>query len=283
MGTISEKLPLPKQGSGTIFAFAIYSLKYKLNVRIKSNMDEQVKESSEKADYSLKLKNNLGLDGNPVAVRISNGNRQGLKKWQRKTTLCMLIQNARKGLSLYCPGESIVCNGSALVGIGNSPSWDCENFLFKREKIVGSKTAARRMLALATVQSPQVGKSIIFAPLMKADFQPDVVVFVGTPLQISRILFLDAFKTGEIDTLHKEPLCSGVISAPKATGRIGVSFLDMSCRSFGHYKPEEMAIGVPYHRIPKIVENIDHSVAGTAKSSLPLRLLPALLNSFGSK
>jgi len=57
----------------------------------------------------------------------------------------------------------------------------------------------------------------------------------------------------------------------------------MSCRSFGQYKPEEMAIGVPYHRIPKIVKNISHSVAGTAKSSLPLRLLPGLLNSFGSK
>jgi len=246
-------------------------------------MDEQVKERAEKAYYSLKLKNNLGLDRNPVAVRITNDNPQGYKKWQRKTTLCMLIQNARKGLSLYCSGESIICSGSVHVGIGNAPSWDREEFLFRREKIVGSKTAARRMLALATVQSSQLGKYIIFSPLMKADFQPDVVVFVGTPLQISRILFLDAFETGEINTLHKEPLCSGVISAPIATGRIGVSFLDMSCRSFGQYKPEEMAIGVPYHRIPKIVENIDHSIAGTAKPSLPLRLLPRLLNTFSSK
>ena len=252
-------------------------------MKIKSNIDEQVKESSENADYSLKLKNNLGLDGNPVAVRITYDNLPGLKKWQQKTTLCMLIQSARKGLALYCPGESIICNGGVLVGIGNSPSWNREDFLFKREKIVGSKTAAQRMLTLATVQSSQLGKYIIFTPLMEADFQPDIVVFVGTPIQISRILFLDAYETGEINTLHKEPLCTGVIAAPKTTGRIGVSFLDMSCRSFGQYKPEEMAIGVPYHRIPKIVKNISHSVAGTAKSSLPLRLLPGLLNSFGSK
>ncbi len=245
-------------------------------------MHERVKKRLENADYSLKLKNNLGLDGNPIAVRITYDNPQGFKKCQPKITLCMLIQRARKGLSLYCPGENIICNGGVLVGIGNPPIWDCEDFLFRREKIVGSKIAARKMLALATVQSLQLGKYIIFTPLMKADFQPDVVVFVGTPLQISRILFLDAFETGEIDTLHKEPLCSGVISAPKATGKIGLSFLDMSCRSFGHYKPEEMAIGVPYYRIPKIVGNIVHSVAGTAKSSLPLRLLPRLLNSFDS-
>jgi uncharacterized protein (DUF169 family) len=244
-------------------------------------MDKRVKKSSEKAYYSLILKDNLGLDGNPVAVRIADDNPQGFKKWRRKTTLCTLIQNARNGPSLYCPGESIICNGGVHVGIGNSPRWDREDFLFRREKIVGSKNAARRMLALATEQSLQISKFIIFSPLMDADFQPDVVVFVGTPLQISRILFLDAYDTGEINTLHKEPLCSGVISVPKATGSIGISFLDMSCRSFGNYKPEEMAIGVPYHRIPKIVENIDHSVAGTAKSSLPLRLLPRLLNLFG--
>lgn len=243
-------------------------------------MAERIKKSGEQACYSLKLKNNLELDGSPVAIRITNDNPQGFKKWQRKATICMLIQSARKGLSFYCTGESIICSGRALVGIGNSPIWNREDFLFRREKIVGSKNAAQRMLDLATVQSSESGEYIIFSPLMNADFQPDVVVFVGTPVQISRILFLDAFDTGEINTLHKEPLCSGVIATPIATSKIGVSFLDMSCRSFGQYKPEEMAIGVPYHRIPRIVENIDHSVAGTAKSSLLLRLLPRLLNSF---
>jgi len=95
-------------------------------------------------------------------------------------------------------------------------------------------------------------------------------------------LFLDAFETGEMNTIHREPLCSGVIALPMATGQIGVSFLDMSCRSFGRYRPEEMAIGVPYHRVSKIVGNIDHSIAGTAKSSFLLRLLPKIINLDGS-
>ena len=246
-------------------------------------MGEQTDESEEKAYLSAKLKNTLELDGNPVAVSITSDNPQGLKRWQRRVTLCMLIQSARRGLSFYCSGENIICNGKAHVGIGKSPSWDLEDFLVRREKIVGSKTAARRMLDLAKVQSSELGKYIILSPLIKANFHPDVVVFVGTPLQISRILFLDAFETGEINTLHREPLCSAVIATPIATRQIGVSFLDMSCRSFGQYKPEEMAIGVPYHRVSKIVENIDHSIAGTAKSSFLLRLLPRIMNSNGSR
>jgi uncharacterized protein (DUF169 family) len=246
-------------------------------------MGEQTDESEEKVYFSAKLKNTLELDGNPIAISITSDKPQELKKWQSRVTLCMLIQSARRGLSLYCPGENIICNGKVHIGIGNSPSWDLEDFLVRKEKIVSSKTAARRMLDLAKVQSSELGKFIILSPLMKANFNPDVVVFVGTPLHISRILFLDAFGTGEINTLHREPLCSGVIATPIATSQIGVSFLDMSCRAFGQYKPEEMAIGVPYNRISKIVENIDHSIAGTAKSSLLLRLLPRIMNPNGSR
>ena len=246
-------------------------------------MGEQIDESEKTAYFSAKLKNTLELDGDPVAVSITYENPQGLKKWQRKVTLCMLIQSARRGLSLYCPSENIICGGKVHIGIGNSPRWDLEDFLFQREKLVGSKIAARRMLELATVPSSELGKFIVLSPLVKAKPNPDVVVFVGTPLQISRILFLDAFETGEVNTLHREPLCSGVIATPIATGKIGISFLDMSCRSFGQYKPEEMAIGVPYHRISKIVENIDHSVAGTAKSNFVLRLLPRVMNNYRSR
>ncbi len=43
-----------------------------------------------------------------------------------------------------------------------------------------------------------------FSPLEKASFPPDVVLFVGVPAQISRVIFLNAFKMGEIETVHNE-------------------------------------------------------------------------------
>lgn len=90
-------------------------------------------------------------------------------------------------------------------------------------------------------------------------------------------MFLDALETGEIDTVHGEPLCSGVIATPITTGKIGVSFLDIACRAFGRYKSEEMAIGVPYERSSRIIDSIERRVAGTAKSNLILRLLPKVI------
>lgn len=64
---------------------------------------------------------------------------------------------------------------------------------------------------------------------------------------------------------------------PITTGKIGISFLDMACRLFGRYRPEEMVAGVPYQRLLRIVDNIDLSSAGTARPDFLLRLAGSLL------
>lgn len=140
-----------------------------------------------------------------------------------------------------------------------------------------SKAAARRLIDLAKKRAPEQGKYLAFSPLEKASFAPDIVLFVGIPAQISRIIFLDAFETGEIEAVHGEPPCSGAIAMPITTGKIGVSFLDVACRLFGRYRPEEMVVGVPYQRLLRIVDNIDLSSAGTARPDFLLRLAGTLL------
>ena len=232
----------------------------------------------ERLYLSAALKKTLELDGSPVAVAIVPEPPENLKLWRRKATPCMMIQSARRGVAFYCHGANIICGGRAHLGLGKPPVRSLEDFLFRREKLVGSEAAARRMLDLTKARTPDSGEYLVFAPLEKAEFSPDVVLFIGIPLQISRILFLDAFETGEINAVYGEPLCSAVIAAPITSEKIGVSFLDMACRSFGRYRPEEMAIGVPYARLPRIVNSINLSSAGTAQPNFLLKILPKLLN-----
>jgi uncharacterized protein (DUF169 family) len=180
-----------------------------------------------------------------------------------------MVQAARRGSAVCCSGENIICGGRVHLGLAESAGRNLNDFLVETEKLAASDTAARRLLGLTKSRAPQkLGEYLAFAPLEKAAFTPDVVLFIGTPLQVSRIIWLDAFQTGQINTIHGEPLCSGVIATPVSRRRIGLSFMDMACRTFGRYKPEEMVIGVPYERLPRIVESIDKSVAGTAESVL---------------
>jgi uncharacterized protein (DUF169 family) len=239
-------------------------------MKVKVEFPEQVEQIEQNARYTRKLQETLGLDGSPVAVALSDNSPRLMKSLKRRSTPCMMIQMARRGGIFYCPGERILCGGRAHLGMGESIIHNLDEFLVRKEKLFGSKTAARTLLNKAKALAPDNITCVSFSPLELAHLTPDVIIIIGTPAQISRIIFLNAFNTGEVEAIHGEPLCSGVIALPIKTARIGISFLDVSCRVFGKYKPEEMAIGIPYQRLPYIVENIALSTAGIAK---PARLL----------
>ena len=241
-------------------------------------MTESTEGTAARANISSQLRETLELDGSPVAVAIMPEPPEGLRQWRRRATLCMMIQSARRGVAFYCLGGNLACGGRAHLGIAESPIRDLEEFLVRREKIFRSRAAARRMLDSVRKRAPGLGKYIAFSPLERVVFTPDVVLFIGMPLQIGRIIFLDAFDTGEIDTVHGEPLCSGAIAVPITMGKIGISFLDIACRAFGRYECEEMVAGVPYQRLARIVANLEQSVAGTARPNFILRLLPRVMN-----
>jgi uncharacterized protein (DUF169 family) len=233
---------------------------------------KHLEEIEPKSQRFAKLIKALEFDGSPVAVAIIPELPVGMAPLQYRATACIMVQIARRGAAFYSSGKDILCGGRANLGMGQSPIRKLDDFLVRREKIFGTKAAADELIGSAIKKAPNQGKYLAFSPLEKASFTPDVVLFIGTPVQVSRIIFLNAFETGLIDTLHGEPLCSGAIAAPITSGKIGVSFLDMACRFFGRYKPEEMVVGVPYHRLSHIVNNLDLSSAGTARPSAFLRI-----------
>ena len=244
---------------------------------MKPNVPEQIEEVEQKIQHSTKLARALELDGSPVAVAIVPELPEGLAHLQYRATVCMMIQIARRGDNFCSSGDGILCGGRANLGVGESPIRKLDEFLVHKEKLFRSKIEARKLLDLAKKRAPNQGNYLAFSPLEKAGFTPDVVLFVGTPAQISRIVFLDAFETGDFDMVHGEPLCSGAIAIPITTGKIGISFMDMACRLFGRYRPEEMVIGIPYQRLLRIVDSVDLSSAGTASPSILLKLAGGFL------
>jgi uncharacterized protein (DUF169 family) len=47
----------------------------------------------------------------------------------------------------------------------------------------------------------------------------------------------------------------------------------MTCRAFGRYRAEEMAIGVPYPRLTRIISSIEPSCAGNLRPEFLIKLL----------
>jgi len=232
-------------------------------------MSERSKRLEERAEYSAKLKKVLGLDGSPVAEALLSEPPAGVQQWGgERVFACGMAQDARRGNAYYCTAENMICAaGSAFVGLsGTAPIGIIADYIVQGKKLYTSRAAAYRHLEDAWQLIPKMGgKCLAFAPLEKATFEPHAVLFIVSPLQAMRILFLDAYQTGFHDIAkYCEPFCAGVIAGAISTGKIALGLLCPGSRQAAKFKPEEMAVGVPYERIGRIVNSIEGSHLGTA-------------------
>ncbi len=226
-------------------------------------------------EYSEKLKKMLGLEGSPVAVTYSMEPAKDAKPgshWACKA----LLDVALKGLNVNISKECSACGGGTMhLGLGPhyTPLSDADvnlkEFLIKGEKLFRSLASLSRVLAEAPAIPTGLAKYVVFSPLEKAEFEPDLVVFLCNAEQACRLVTLATFPDGSTPRTHMTgSLCYMTITYPIVSGEINVNFGDYTARRMRHYKPDQLFVSIPYHRMPGLMESIATCSAGTAEADL---------------
>ena len=225
-------------------------------------------------DYSKQLKDALELDGSPVAVTFSNAPAKNGKN--TKTMACgAFYQAARKGITFNITAETCSCpGGSTFLGL-SIPSPEraamVQNFLIEGEKFSSCAASFFRGRALGQGQPPMgVGKFVVIGPMEQFELKPDLVLFLCTPAQASRLVVLSSYETGiPVQGQLSSSTCGGAITYPLSTGRPNISLLDPSSRHLiKGYKDSDLIFSAPFFIVRSIVESIPLSTAGTAKPGI---------------
>ncbi|MCL6518396.1 MAG: DUF169 domain-containing protein [Armatimonadetes bacterium] len=224
-------------------------------------------------EYSQRLKNVLELRGSPVAVTYSMEPAKNAEPG--KHSACKAILDARDGKVINLTKDSSSCPGGIWhLGLGPRPSGDqdkaLKKFLVNGEKLFCSIAVFQRVMMLGTPPPKGAAENVILAPMEKAGLMPDVVLFLVNAEQACRLIQLAAYWDGI--NPRTELIGSGchmAIAYPIVSGEINVTFLDWTARRTRPYKPDELIISIPYHKLPNIVEAIDKCTAGTAKLEIP--------------
>jgi len=207
------------------------------------------------------MKSSLGIRDNIVGVRLFKSETEipkDLDSVERPFRYCSMIQEARqKGNSFLARADYHECKGGASgLGLVDCPENIASGSLYfdklhKCEtKDVGSSIAASmpRLPAGSTVAT-------YVAPLDKMVMNPDVVIFVGNPLQARRIVQAVMFKEGgrsSFNTAGIQSFCVDATSSPYLKGEVNVSLgCDGSARNAG-LDDESVVVGVPF----AMMENI---------------------------
>lgn len=227
-------------------------------------------------EYAKKLKDILELEGSPVGVAFSDvpaGNGKSIKVW----ACSAFYQAARKGATFNISAQTCVCPGG-LMSLGlsaQSPEQAAlvKKYLIEGEKFTSCNAAFFRARTLSQGQPPLgVSQYVAVGPLEEFELKPDLVLFLCNPAQASRLVTLAGYETGiPVQAQLSASTCGGAVTIPLSTGRINVTFLDLSSRRLVKgFKDSDLIYSVPYFMVRSIIESIPLCTAGTAKPGMEI-------------
>lgn len=225
-------------------------------------------------DYARQLRDVLGLEGSPVGVAFSDEPASNGK--DNRTYACTaFFQAARKGKTFNVSAETCTCPGG-LTSLGlAAPDPEraarVKKFLIKGEKFSSCNASFFRSRALSQGQPPAgVSKYVVIGPLDEFELKPDLVLFLCNPAQASRLVTLSTYESGiPLMAQLSSSTCGGAVTIPLATGRINVTFLDLSSRHMVKgFKDSDLIFSAPFFLVRSIVESIPLCTAGTAEPGM---------------
>lgn len=217
-------------------------------------------------DYGQELINRLNLKTSPVAVKlIPTGGQvpEGIKKAEEAMRHCQMIDLVRRtGQEFYATVDEQQCKGGAAsMGIGQMPPKVASGeFYYSGIKQFGALEAAKLTVDMAPTLPENTNDAIVYAPLEKASFTPDVVVMICNPKQIMLLTQAIMYKEGgrlEVSFAGKQSICSdGVVQAYRDE-KVGVTVGCSGSRAYTEIADEEMTIGIPVKLLKDVVAGVE--------------------------
>lgn len=214
--------------------------------------------------WSDRLKKELDLETNPVAVTFAGGPPPGASATQGKVSVCQALKKASEGDAVTISAETCGCPGGlSSLGLGQMPAQGKErlvDFLVKKEKVFYSRVAMYR--GQQSVPAPLgMASHVFFAPLSSATTLPDLVVFIGKPCSLQRLIgFAGYWEGGSLKAELAGPACRTGIAYPVVTGEIGLSLLDFGARRLAGFPEDHLLLAIPLHRMIGIIEALDRGI-----------------------
>jgi len=212
-----------------------------------------------------RLGNNLNqllkLENEPVAIKWSVNEPENIKKEEGKSRFCMKLEKAMKGEMFYATLEEEECMGGArysgLKSMSEYPANVQSGAFMIPRGLYKDIPAVQRSRKNETYIEPGIFSAIIFAPLNKAEFEPDIVFIVCNAKQGMEVLHANAYDSGSRGLgADAAPICSSMAAAPYMTGKVTYGFGDVGARQNMGIDSGEIMVSIPVSDLSRIVSNL---------------------------
>jgi uncharacterized protein (DUF169 family) len=214
------------------------------------------------------IRNNLRLKTFPVAVKFLKDEKEFPEKTRRpaqalgkRVAICQAVTMARLyGWTVGLTKDDLVCVAAALAfGMGTAPDAAasmvkifCEGHYHKNQEAAGKEVASIRKLEKGEYPA------LLIAPLQRAAFEPDTIVFYGNPAQVMRMIQAWTFHKGERvrGNFGGKLECSEYLIAPFKEQAPLIAVPGMGDRYFSLTQDDEMIFALPGRFLNELLEGL---------------------------
>ncbi len=209
-----------------------------------------------------KLKEILKLEREPVAIKWSVREPKNIKKEEGKSRFCTKLDKAANGEIFYSTVAEEECMGgmrySGMKDQKELPKNMQSGAFLVPAGVYKSIPAVQRSWQNNIPIESGIFDAVIFSPLTKADFDPDLIFLVCNSEQAMMVLHANAYDSGSHGLgADSGPICSSMASVPYLTGKVTYGFGDIGSRNNMNLKPEDVMVTIPAADLNRIVENLN--------------------------
>lgn len=211
------------------------------------------------AREDLAILDKFDFDVQPVAVKFSVKRPDLVDRLGEKMAFCEMLKRAQEGNIFYADAENHTCDaGLYVLGQADAPEPFISGEFGARLKIFAEPRAASRLYLYIPKMGRGVVNYVVFAPLDKLPFEPDVLIILATTNQTEILLRAMSYRTGKMWSSKFSPAigCAWIYIYPYLTGE-----LNYTITGLGHgmkrrklFPEGRQLVSIPFDLLPSLLQ-----------------------------
>lgn len=204
----------------------------------------------------------MNLENEPVAIKWSVKEPDDIEKEENGSKFCEKLIKAMNGEIFYSTLEEEECMGGArytgLKDMGDYPAnVQSGSFMIPRG-LFKNVPAVQRSRENEKFITSGIFSALVFSPLNKTEFEPDVIFILCNAKQGMEILHANSYDSGQHGVgADAAPVCSSMAANPYLTGKVTYGFGDVAARKNMDLNHEDIMVSLPATELSRVVSNLN--------------------------
>ncbi|MCI8319584.1 MAG: DUF169 domain-containing protein [Dorea sp.] len=247
-----------------------------------------VTSKKDREDWIVQLNNALELERHVVGVKFlytkEEFEKADVNQLKSFLPYCVMVKSAASGASLKASKENFGCpDGAVSLGIyeplkegfeDREPDYFVSGKRYAEPGVYKDlETSQKTMEHIVILKKKAYG--ILLRPLEKFEEEPDVVILIADTYNMMRLVQGYSYEYGTFNNYRlagNQAICSESTAYPFVNNNINISLLCSGTRQNSKWKDSELAMGMPYHMFPKVLNGLYQTINPLVRDEVKARI-----------